>query len=101
MKKNVSLSGINGSTHAGTSYPNKKKPAGSAEEHRATSNVETFSYSNTALSNQSWDFIHIKLDKEMTITITGCRKGNYVSDLPVTIEDNNAVVQASACTDKN
>jgi hypothetical protein len=33
--------------------------------------------------------------------MSGCRMRNYVADSPLTIENPNAVIQATACVDKN
>lgn len=73
--------------------------------HTALSNVEAFSGGNGALStvpeNQSWDFLLVKGDKKLTISVFGSRMRNYVSDKPFTIENKLAVIQAVACVDKN
>ena len=74
LKKNVSLIGVNGPTPRGTVHPTK---------------------------NQSWDFLLVKGDKKLTISIFGSRMRNYVSDKPISIENNLAVIQAVACVDKN
>ena len=75
------------------------------EGNTAISNVEAFSGGNGALTtvteNQSWDYMLIKGDKKLTVTIIGCRMRNYVSNLPITIENKSAVVKVVACMDKN
>jgi len=75
------------------------------EGHTSLSNVEAFSGGNNALTtvpeNQSWDFLLIRGDKKLTVSIFGSRMRNYVSDQPITIENKLAVVQAVACIDKN
>lgn len=75
------------------------------EGHTALSNVEAFSGGNGALTtvaeNQSWDFMLIRGDKKLTVTIFGSRMRNYSSETPLTIENTKAVVQAVACIDKN
>lgn len=75
------------------------------EGHTALSNVEAFSGGNNALTtvpeNQSWDFLLVRGNKKLTVSIVGSRMRNYVSDQPVTIENKLAVVQAVACVDKN
>jgi len=43
----------------------------------------------------------IKGDKKRTVTIIGCCVRNYVSDLPITIENKNAVVRVVVCIDKH
>lgn len=72
--------------------------------HTALINVEAFSGGNDALTtvpeNQSWDFMLIKGDKELTVSLFGCRMRNYVSDSPITLENNKAKIQFSACLDK-
>lgn len=75
------------------------------EGHTALTNVEAFSGGNGALTtvpeNQSWDFMLIRGDKKLTVTIFGSRMRNYISESPLTIENKNAVVQVVACIDKN
>lgn len=72
--------------------------------HVSLSNVEAFSGGNGALTtvaeNQSWDFIQIKGDKKLTVSIWGSRMRNYISDSPITLENNQAIVQFVACFDK-
>src|SRR5690625_875501 len=73
--------------------------------HTAFSNVEAFSGGNPALTtvpeNESWDFLLIKGDKRLTISMFGCRMRNYVSAEPLTIENSQAIIQAVACIDKD
>lgn len=75
------------------------------EGHTAISNVEAFSGGNNALTtvaeNQSWDYMLIRGDKKLTVTVWGSRMRNYVQDSPVTVENNKAVIQFSGCVDKN
>lgn len=75
------------------------------EGHTSFTNVECFSGSNPALStvveNQSMDFMLIKGDKKVTVSLFGCRMRNYVSDGPITIQNENAIVYANGCFDKN
>lgn len=75
------------------------------EGHTSLNNVEIFSGKNMALTtvpeNQSWDYLLLKGDKKLTVTMTGCRMVKYMSDFPITIENKKAVIQASACIDKN
>ena len=70
--------------------------------HTAITNVEAFSGDNAALStlDQSYDFLLVKGDQLLTISLFGCRMCNYVSNLPFTILNPNARVQAVACVDK-
>jgi hypothetical protein len=69
------------------------------------SNVEAFSGGNNALStvpeNQSWDFILVRGDKKLTVSVWGSRMRNYVSDSPVTLENKKAFVYMSGCFDKD
>lgn len=73
--------------------------------HTALSNVEAFSGGNGALTtvpeNMSWDFILVRGDKKLTVSVVGSRMRNYVSDSPITIENKLALVQCVACVDKD
>jgi hypothetical protein len=72
--------------------------------HTSISNVEAFSGGNPALTtlNHSQDFLLVRGDKkDLTVTLTGCRMRNYVSDLPITRLNTNSQVQAIGCVDKN
>lgn len=71
--------------------------------HTALMNVESFSGPNGALTalGKSQDFLLIRGDKKLTITMTGCRMRNYVADQPITRLNTNAILQATACIDKN
>jgi len=72
--------------------------------HTSLSNVEAFSGGNGALTtvpeNQSWDFLLVRGDKKLTVSVWGSRMRNYVSDSPVTIENNQAIIYMSGCFDK-
>ena len=72
--------------------------------HTSLSNVEAFSGGNGALTtvteNQSWDFLLVRGDKKLTISIFGSRMRNYLSEKPITIENKMAVIQTVACLDK-
>lgn len=74
------------------------------EGHTALSNVEIFSGLNPALSCvpelQSGDYMLVKGDKRLTITMTGCRMTRYFAENPLTIENKKALVQAIGCVDK-
>ncbi len=74
------------------------------EGHISLSNVEAFSGGNSALStvpeNQSYDFMFVRGDQKLTISIFGSRMRNYVSDNPITIENKKAIIQIAACLDK-
>ena len=71
--------------------------------HTALTNVEAFSGGNGALTNvgQSADFMLIKGDKKLTISLVGSRMRNYASAQPFTIQNPAAVIQAVACVDKD
>lgn len=71
--------------------------------HTSLTNVEAFSGGNGAISNlgKSWDFMTVKGDKKLTISIFGSRMRNYESDQPFTILNKHAVIQAMACLDKD
>lgn len=75
------------------------------EGHTALSNVEAFSGGNGALTtvpeNQSWDFLLVRGDKKLTVSIVGSRMRNYLSEKPITIKNKLAVIQAVACFDKD
>lgn len=75
------------------------------EGHTSLTNVEAFSGANGALTtvneNQSWDYMLIKGDKKLTVSMFGCRMRNYVSNHPITILNENASVYAIGCYDKN
>lgn len=73
--------------------------------HTALSNVEAFSggtpFVSTVPVEKSWDFIQVKGDKKLTVSIWGSRMRNYVSDSPISLENDKAIVQFSGCFDKN
>ena len=71
--------------------------------HTSLSNVEAFSGGNAAISNlgKSWDFMTVKGNEKLTISIFGSRMRNYESDEPFTILNEKAVIQAVACLDGN
>ncbi len=75
------------------------------QEHRHTafSNVEAFSGPNGALAtlNQSQDFLLIRGDRKLTVSMFGCRMRNYRADRPITIQNAAAIVQAFGCIDKD
>jgi hypothetical protein len=70
--------------------------------HTALSNVEAFSGRNPVLTTfgKSQDFILVRGDKKLTVSMSGCRMRNYAADSPLTIKNTNAVIQAVACIDK-
>ena len=75
------------------------------EGHTALSNVEAFSGANGALTtvpeNQSWDFLLVRGNKKLTVSIVGSRMRNYYSERSITIENKLAVIQVVACIDKD
>ena len=74
------------------------------EGHTALSNVEAFSGGNGALTtvkeNMSWDFMLVRGDKKLTVSVWGSRMRNYVAESPLTLENDQAIVQFAGCFDK-
>ena len=75
------------------------------EGHTSLSNVEAFSGENGAVhtvpEKQSYDFLLVRGNKKLTVSIWGCRMRNYVSQNPITVKNPNALIQAVACIDKS
>jgi hypothetical protein len=73
------------------------------EGHTELNKVEAFSGENDAISNlgKSWDFMTVKGDEKLTVSVFGSRMRNYESENPFTILNEKAVVQAVACLDKD
>lgn len=71
--------------------------------HTALMNVEAFSGGNGALTTlgKSQDFMTVRGDKKLTVSMYGCRMRDYVADAPITRLNTNALIQATACVDKN
>jgi hypothetical protein len=71
--------------------------------HAAISNVEAFSGGNGALTTlgKSQDYMLIRGDRHLTVSMFGCRMRNYEADEPITIQNPKASLQAVACVDKN
>ena len=73
--------------------------------HTALTNVEAFSGGNGALTtvpeNQSWDYLLVRGNQKLTVSVFGSRMRNYVSDQPFTVRNERAVIQAVACIDKH
>jgi len=73
--------------------------------HTSLSNVEAFSGGNGALTTvkekMSWDYVLLRGDEKLTVSIWGARMRNYASDSPITIENDKAVVYVSGSFDKN
>lgn len=70
--------------------------------HTALTNVEAFSGDNGALTNvkQSFDFMLVRGDQKLTISLFGSRMRNYSEAQPITVKNSKAVIQAVACFDK-
>ncbi len=73
------------------------------EGHTALNQVEAFSGGNGALTtlNQSQDFMLVRGERKLTVSLVGCRMRNYISDAPITLANPKAVIQAVACVDKS
>jgi hypothetical protein len=75
------------------------------EGHTAISNLEAFSGPNPALTTikegQSYDYLFVRGNKKLTVSVVGCRMRNYISDSPITLENKNAKIQFLGCVDKN
>lgn len=71
--------------------------------HTALTNVEAFSGGNGALEtiDISYDYMLVRGDEKLTISMLGCRMRNYQSDEPLTIENPNASIRMVACLDKD
>ncbi|UCG57784.1 MAG: hypothetical protein JSU70_23330 [Phycisphaerales bacterium] len=71
--------------------------------HTSLMNVEAFSGPNGALTtlNKSQDYLLVRGNDKLTITMMGCRMRNYVADEPITILNPNAVIRATGCIDKH
>ncbi|MCC6235579.1 MAG: hypothetical protein IT580_23285 [Verrucomicrobiales bacterium] len=70
--------------------------------HTALSNVEAFSGGNPALTtlNRSQDFLLVRGQDRLTVSMQGCRMRNYAGDM-VTLENPKATIQANACLDRD
>lgn len=71
--------------------------------HTAISNVECFSGPNGALTTvgKSQDFMLVRGNEPLTVSLTGCRMRDYVAAAPITVENPNAIIQAAVCVDKD
>lgn len=71
--------------------------------HTSISNLECFSGANGALSTvgESQDFLLVRGDQHLTVSLMGCRMRNYVANEPITTENPKALIQAVACIDKH
>lgn len=74
------------------------------EGHLSLSNVEAFSGGNGALTtvpeNKSWDFMLVRGNQKLTISVFGSRMRDYVADHPITNQNSNAIIQVAASIDK-
>ncbi len=70
--------------------------------HTALANVEAFSGKNGALTTcgTSRDFLYIKGNHPLTVSMTGCRMQGYTAQDPILKENPNAKLRAVACMDK-
>jgi len=73
--------------------------------HTSLTNVEAFSGGNGALTcvpeEMSWDYLLVKGNKKLTVSIWGSRMRNYASNSPVTIKNKKATIYFSGCFDKD
>jgi hypothetical protein len=73
--------------------------------HTSLTNVEAFSGGNRALTpvpeNMSWDFLLVRGDKKLTVSIWGSRMRNYMADSPITVENDKAIIYIAGSFDKN
>ena len=73
--------------------------------HTSLSNVEAFSGGNRALTpvpeNMSWDYLLVRGDKKLTVSIWGSRMRNYMADSPITVENENAIIYIAGSFDKD
>jgi hypothetical protein len=71
--------------------------------HLSLMNVEAFSGPNPALTvlGKSQDFILVRGEERVTVSMVGCRMRNYVAERPVTMENAKAAVSAAACFDRD
>lgn len=71
--------------------------------HTALNQVEAFSGGNPALTtlNKSQDFLWVRGEKRLTVSLVGCRMRNYASAEPITRSNPNARIQAVACVDRD
>ncbi len=72
--------------------------------HTSISNVEAFSGGNGALTtvpeNSSWDYLLVRGNSKLTVSVWGCRMKNYISESPVTVENKNAIIHLAGCFDR-
>lgn len=72
--------------------------------HTSLSNVEAFSGENEALTtvpeNSSWDYMLVRGDEKLTVSLWGSRMRNYVSESPISVENKKAIIHVAGCFDK-
>jgi hypothetical protein len=72
--------------------------------HTSLTNVECFSGANGAVTtvpeNQSWDYMLIRGNEKLTISLFGARMRNYMAPRPITVRNPHAILRAVACFDK-
>lgn len=73
------------------------------EGHTSLVNVEAFSGTNPALStvNGSTDYLLVRGNDKLTVSMYGCRMWGYLGSKPLTVENPNAKIQATDCWDKD
>ena len=73
------------------------------EGHTAITNVEAFSGDNPVVTNfgESRDFLLVRGDKRLTVSVVGSRMRNYEAADPITMENPQALVRMVACVDKH
>lgn len=70
--------------------------------HTTLSGVECYSGLNPALTTvrQSQDFLLVRGDQPLSVSLMGCQMNSYAASDPVTVENEKALIQAVACVDK-
>jgi len=71
--------------------------------HTAITSVEAFSGDNPVVTNfgESRDFLLVRGDKRLTVSVVGSRMRNYEAADPITMENPQALVRMVACVDKH
>jgi hypothetical protein len=71
--------------------------------HMGLTNVECFSGLNEALTcvGQSQDFLQVRGDQKVTVTLSGCRMRNYAAASPIAVVNPKAVILVNNCIDKD
>jgi hypothetical protein len=71
--------------------------------HTSLVNVEAFSGPNPALTalGRSQDFLLVRGEDPLTVSMFGCRMRNYEAQDPLTVRNPKATVRAALCVDKN